>query len=114
MLSLPHSGSGNAEEGGNPTDFLLVMGPLKTANETAGVMEIFQRPGSSPTVQRGYLRFLLQMCELASEYLKIAQAAALHRPPGAVGAAGKLHAAGSQGARYRGPRPTRSPTKAAG
>jgi len=46
------------------------MGPLKTANETAGVLEIFQRPGSSPTVQRGYLRFLLQMCELASEYLK--------------------------------------------
>jgi multidrug efflux pump subunit AcrA (membrane-fusion protein) len=70
MLAPPQSGSGNTEDGGNPTDFLLVMGPLKTANETAGVLEIFQRPGSSPTVQRGYLRFLLQMCELASEYLK--------------------------------------------
>ncbi len=70
MLSLPHSGSGNAEEGGNPTDFLLVLGPLKTANETAGMLEIFQRPNASPTVQRGYLRFLLQMCELCSEYLK--------------------------------------------
>ena len=70
MLSLPHSGSANAEEGGNPTDFLLVLGPLKTANETAGVMEVFQRPNSSPTVQRGYLRFLQQMCELCSEYLK--------------------------------------------
>jgi multidrug efflux pump subunit AcrA (membrane-fusion protein)/transcriptional regulator with GAF, ATPase, and Fis domain len=70
MLSLPHSGSGNAEEGGNPTDYLLVLGPLKTANETAGVLEVFQRPGGSPTVQRGYLRFLLQMCELGSEYLK--------------------------------------------
>ncbi|HEY2892954.1 MAG TPA: HlyD family efflux transporter periplasmic adaptor subunit [Pirellulales bacterium] len=70
MLMAPHSGAGGAEEGANPTDFLLVMGPLKSANETAGVLEIFQRPGSSPTVQRGYLRFLLQMCELASEYLK--------------------------------------------
>ena len=70
MLMAPHSGSGDAEEGANPTDFLLVLGPLKTANETAGVMEIFQRPGSSVTVQRGYLRFLMQMCELASEYLK--------------------------------------------
>ena len=99
MLMAPHSGAGDAEEGGNPTDFLLVLGPLKTANETAGVLEIFQRPGSSPTVQRGYLRFLLQMCELASEYLKIAQAAALHRPAGAVGPVGKLHAAGPQGAR---------------
>jgi Biotin-lipoyl like/HlyD family secretion protein/GAF domain len=70
MLMAPHSGSGDSEEGANPTDFLLVMGPLKTAHETAGVMEIFQRPGSSVTVQRGYLRFLQQMCELASEYLK--------------------------------------------
>ena len=70
MLAAPHSGSGDEEEGGNPTDYLLVMGPLKTANETAGVLEIFQRPGSSTTVQRGYLRFLLQMCEMASEYLK--------------------------------------------
>jgi multidrug efflux pump subunit AcrA (membrane-fusion protein) len=70
LLMAPHSGSGSAEDGSNPTDFLLVLGPLKTANETAGVMEIFQRPGTSLTVQRGYLRFLLQMCELASEYLK--------------------------------------------
>ncbi|MGD9723296.1 MAG: efflux RND transporter periplasmic adaptor subunit [Pirellulales bacterium] len=70
MLSLPHSGAGNAEEGGNPTDFLLVLGPLKTANETAGVLEIFQRPNSSANVQRGYLRFLQQMCELCGEYLK--------------------------------------------
>jgi multidrug efflux pump subunit AcrA (membrane-fusion protein) len=70
MLMAPQSGAGDVEEGGNPTDFLLVLGPLKTSNETAGVLEIFQRPGSSPTVQRGYLRFLMQMCELASEYLK--------------------------------------------
>ena len=70
MLAAPNSGSGSDEEGGNPTDYLLVLGPLKTASETAGVLEIFQRPGSSTTVQRGYLRFLLQMCELASEYLK--------------------------------------------
>ncbi|MBI3836855.1 MAG: biotin/lipoyl-binding protein, partial [Planctomycetia bacterium] len=70
LLAAPHSGSSKIEEGGNPTDYLLVLGPLKTAQETQGVLEIFQRPDSSPTVQRGYLRFLLQMCELASEYLK--------------------------------------------
>ena len=70
MLMAPQSGGGNPEDGTNPTDYLLVLGPLKTANETAGVMEIFQRPGSSVTVQRGYLRFLQQMCDLASEYLK--------------------------------------------
>ena len=70
MLSLPHSGSGNAEDGGNPTDYLLVLGPLKTAHETAGVLEVFQRPNNSPTVQQGYRRFVMQMCELCSEYLK--------------------------------------------
>ncbi len=70
MLSLPHSGSGNEEEGGNPTDYLLVLGPLKTANETAGVLEVFQRPNTSATVQRGYQRFLDQMCDLCGEYLK--------------------------------------------
>jgi len=70
QLMAPHAGSGNPEDGSNPTDFLLVLGPLKTANETAGVLEIFQRPASNVNVQRGYLRFVLQMCELASEYLK--------------------------------------------
>ena len=70
LLAAPHSGAGKIEDGGNPTDYLLVLGPLKTAQETQGVLEIFQRPDSSPTVQRGYLRFLMQMCELASEYFK--------------------------------------------
>ena len=73
MLVAPHSGAGDDSEGGNPTDFLLVLGPLKSDQETQGIIEIFQRPGSSPNVQRGYLRFLLQMCELASDYLKTRQ-----------------------------------------
>ncbi len=70
LLVAPHSGAGEEEEGGNPTDFLLVMGPLKSDQETQGIIEIFQRPGNNANVQRGYLRFLLQMCELAGDYLK--------------------------------------------
>jgi len=73
MIVSPHSGAGDEEQGGNPTDFLLVLGPLKTDQETQGVIEIFQRPGSAPNVQRGYLRFLIQMCELAGDYLKTRQ-----------------------------------------
>ncbi len=69
-LMAPQSGGGSPEDGANPTDYLLVLGALKTANETAGVMEIFQRPGNSVQVQRGYLKFVQQMCELASDYLK--------------------------------------------
>ncbi len=72
ILVPPHSGTGDEsdDQAANPTDFLLVMGPLKTDLETVGVLEVFQRPGSGPSTQQGYLRFLLQMCELAADYLK--------------------------------------------
>ncbi len=74
MLAQPHSGTLDGDEAeGNPTDFLMVLGPLKTDTETRGVVEVFQRPGGSPTVQRGYLRFLLQMCEFAGDFLKTRQ-----------------------------------------
>lgn len=74
MLAQPHSGTLDGEEAeGNPTDYLLVLGPMKTDTETRGIVEVFQRPGGSPTVQRGYLRFLLQMCEFAGDFLKTRQ-----------------------------------------
>lgn len=73
ILVPPQSGSLGEDDAGNPTDYLLVLGPLKTDRDTQGIIEIFQRPGAGPNVQRGYLRFLLQMCELASDYLKTRQ-----------------------------------------
>src|SRR5262249_15265627 len=64
----------NAEDdSANPTDFLLVLGILKSDQETRGLVEIFQRAGGRPAVERGYLRFVLQMCELAEDYLKTRQ-----------------------------------------
>ena len=54
----------------NPTAFLLVLGPLKTDLEPVGVVEIFQRSDSAPNTQQGYLRFLVQMCGLAADFLK--------------------------------------------
>ena len=64
--------SGSSEEGaaGNPTRFLLVLAPLHTEGQVEGVVEIFQRPDSQPATQRGYLRFLVQMCDLAAEWMK--------------------------------------------
>lgn len=56
--------------GANPTRLLLVLGMLKSEGAIEGVVEIFQRPDSQPVTQRGYLRFLVQMCELCSEWLK--------------------------------------------
>jgi multidrug efflux pump subunit AcrA (membrane-fusion protein) len=69
MLVPPHSGGENGQ-GANPTDLLLVLGPLKAEQETVGVVEIFQRPGAGPDVQQGYLRFVVQMCDLAADFLK--------------------------------------------
>ena len=69
MLVAPQSGGEGEEEGANPTDWLLVLGPVVSDRAVRGVIEIFQRPGAGPVTQRGYLRFLLQLCELAGNYL---------------------------------------------
>ncbi len=69
MLVAPQSGGEAAEEGGNPTECLLILGPVTSDREPRGVVEIFQRAGAGPVTQRGYLRFLLQLCDLASNYL---------------------------------------------
>jgi len=68
-LAAPHSGEGDGQTG-NPTEYLLVMGPLRSDQEVQGVVEVFQRPNPRPAVERGYLRFVQQMCELAGDYLK--------------------------------------------
>ncbi len=61
------------EDLGNPTEFLLVLGILRSDQEVRGLVEIFQRSGARPAVERGYLRFVLQMCSVAEDYLKTRQ-----------------------------------------
>ena len=70
MLVPPRSGFGGDDEAANTTDFLLVIAPLKTDLEAVGLVEIFQRSEAAAAVQQGYLRFLIQMCDLASDFLK--------------------------------------------
>ncbi len=70
QLIPPLSGGEGEEAGGNPTSYLLVLAPLVGDGVVEGVIEVFQRPDSQPATQRGYLRFLMQMCELAGEWLK--------------------------------------------
>src|SRR3954471_19788178 len=74
-LIAPHSGTGDATDtdenaAANPTEFLLVLAPMRNDQGPQGVLEIFQRPGARLTTQRGYLRFLLQICEFAGDFLK--------------------------------------------
>ena len=73
LLVPPHSGSGGNNGEGNPTDFLLILGPVKTELEVVGLVEVFQRPDAPPPAQKGYLRFLSQMCDLAGDYFKTQQ-----------------------------------------
>lgn len=76
VLVPPRSGPGDVAPvagetpAANPTDFLLVFGVLKTDLERVGIVEIFQRSEVGPSTQKGYLRFLGQMCELAGDFLK--------------------------------------------
>lgn len=75
ILVPPHSGTVGGEDGdeqgaANPTEFLLVIAPIVSDRGVDGLVEIFQRPGARPTTQRGYLRFLNQVCEVAGEYVK--------------------------------------------
>jgi len=69
-LIPPLSGASDERAGGNPTRFLLVLAPLRSDGQVEGIVEIFQRPDSPPATQRGYLRFVEQMCELAGEWMK--------------------------------------------
>ena len=70
LLVPPQSGTPGDDDAGNPTDFLLLLGSFQLEQQVQGVVEIFQRPGAGPTTQRGYLRFLVQMCELVGDFLK--------------------------------------------
>lgn len=74
-IVTPHSGAGEASDSDenaatNPTDFLLVLAPVFNDQGPQGVVEVFQRPGARIATQRGYLRFLLQICEFAGDFLK--------------------------------------------
>jgi biotin carboxyl carrier protein len=70
LLVPPYSGTTDGDAEGNPTRYLLCLGALKHDGHHDGLIEIFQRPDTAPDTQKGYLRFLQQMCELASEWLR--------------------------------------------
>ncbi|MGI9470090.1 MAG: biotin/lipoyl-binding protein [Rubripirellula sp.] len=70
LLVPPYSGTTDGDAEGNPTRYLLCLGALQHDGQNDGLIEVFQRPDTAPDTQRGYLRFLQQMCELAAEWLR--------------------------------------------
>ncbi|HIQ21981.1 MAG TPA: HlyD family efflux transporter periplasmic adaptor subunit [Planctomycetes bacterium] len=73
VLVPPHSGQEGDQQASNPTDFLLIVGLVKTDRDVFGLVEVFQRPDTLPATQQGYLRFVVQMCEYAADYFKSRQ-----------------------------------------
>lgn len=69
-LLVPPDTASDTTSDGNPTPHLLIFAPLRIDQQLVGLVEIFQRPGGGPATQRGYLRFLTQMADLASDFLK--------------------------------------------
>lgn len=74
LIVTPYSSS-QEEEGtvGNPTGCLILLAPLATEVETVGLVEIFQRPDVPAATQNGYVHFIMQMCELAVEFIRTHQ-----------------------------------------
>ncbi len=69
LMIAPHSGSAEASER-NSTSNLLQFSPIRDGGQMWGVLEVVQRCGLSPQVQRANLRLLAMLCELAAEYHK--------------------------------------------
>jgi multidrug efflux pump subunit AcrA (membrane-fusion protein) len=70
LAAPPRSGFPDDDVAGNPTDQLLLLAPIRIEPDVVGLLEVMQRPGAGPTTQRGYLRFLAEMSDLAAHYFR--------------------------------------------
>lgn len=72
LVIAPRSGSTSQSEL-NASPYLLQFSPIRDGSATGhtfGVLEVAQRPGLSPQVQRENLRLLSMLCELAADFHK--------------------------------------------
>ena len=64
----PMAGHGGDGAAANPTGYLLLLSPIANGTGAAGLIEVFQRPGTTRAAQAGYQRFLAIVAELAGEF----------------------------------------------
>jgi multidrug efflux pump subunit AcrA (membrane-fusion protein) len=62
----------------NPTDFSLLIAPLRMDQEVVGLFEVVQRRSTSPAVLHGNRRLLSLVCELAADHLRRQELRRLH------------------------------------
>jgi hypothetical protein len=74
MHVLPHSSPGAVEDGqpagGNLTDHLLLMAPMRVDQQVVGLVEVWQRPNYLPNAVPGFMQFLVAMADLAGIYYR--------------------------------------------
>lgn len=54
----------------NPTKCVLLLVPLIVQQQTAGVLEVFQRPETSLVARTGHMRFVSKLGDLAADFLR--------------------------------------------
>ncbi|QDV23507.1 efflux RND transporter periplasmic adaptor subunit [Aureliella helgolandensis] len=70
VLVPPGNVSLEADRPNNPINDALIIVPVRIEESVAYLLEVVQRPAGGPTAQRGYLRFVAQMADLMSDYLR--------------------------------------------
>ena len=66
----PQSGQTGGHENENPSDRFLFICPIGFDGQPVGLVELFHRPGVAPAAQRGNLRLLEMLAELAVNYYR--------------------------------------------
>lgn len=70
MLVPPGSVRLETDRPTNPLSEALIVIPVRIEARVDYLLEVVQRPSGGPTAQRGYLRFVAQMADLMSDFLR--------------------------------------------
>ena len=57
-------------DAGNPSDLALIIAPIVVDKQTVGLVEIAMEPTRRAATQKSTLRFVQDLCDLASQYIK--------------------------------------------
>ncbi len=75
----PHGSIPEVANARNATEWLLLFSPWRFDEQLSGVLEVFQRPGAGPALERGYFRFLQVVGELLADHQRDQQLRELRR-----------------------------------
>lgn len=70
LLVPPSSVKVDANRPINPLSDALIVVPVRVQDTPELIVEVIQRPSGGPSAQRGYLRFVAQMADLLTDFLR--------------------------------------------